>query len=891
MALVSLAAVTPVSAQAQLLAFPGAEGFGRFATGGRGGEIYHVTNLNDSGKGSLRDAVSQPNRIVVFDVSGTIYLKDILQFKGNLTVLGQTAPGEGVQLYGGRVTFTNADNLIVRHLRIRLGRINNPGQIDAAGLASGQNMIFDHLTVLWGRDENFSISWDSKGNEPKNITVQNSIIGQGLQTHSCGGLIQSNGGITLYRNLYIENQTRNPKVKGLNQFVNNVLYNWGPGGAYILGGESEGPSWAHIEGNYFIKGNWVGAAKPFSRGNENFQYYAKNNWYDDNVDGVLNGYEMTDTEFGLSTALKAAGFNQYSAEVPAPAEHPVITNVMKPEDVVKWAIDSVGATLPARDEVDWYLIDELMSFGPNSTTNGVSTELDLPHKGTGTVHGGYKPTDTDGDGIPDEWENANGLNPNDASDAAKIASNGYANIENYVNSMTSGYPYIKIPQQLTADIQLKESITLSWKDLSDNEDGFVIEMSTDNKNFTEVGRVAKDVTTFVVENLKAEKTYYFRVYAYNNVGVKSLYSDTLKTETTGDATAPTACYSPTPANRAELAALNDIVFSWKNDTKDFYGQVKYTIYLGNTPETMTVLAKDITAKEYNAGRLAAWRDYCWRVDATNDLGTTEGTVWTFKTVGGGTLFYCDFNTTPEAWASQYGGISANTNIMNAGNNKSVTVGDMVFGGGPATMRIVAMYENNVNTSGDYSPNTSADAGASPRCVQFVTEAAGGYMLTPTVEGPTDITIYAGNPGAKAKSFYLFAIDELGNEKKVAEFSMAAKKRTFKFTFTDTNEGKVRYKIDANSVKLNLNDVKIERHIGAGINEIGADGKVGATVSTLGDAVAVNNLTVGQKVAIYDINGRLVVNDIAKANSMTYVLDKGIYLVKVDNTVATKVVIR
>ena len=128
-----------VSAQDPLLAFPGAEGFGRFATGGRGGEIYHVTNLNDSGTGSLRDAVSKPNRIIVFDVSGVIHLKSRLSFKSNLTVLGQTAPGEGVQVYGNGVSFSDANNIIVRYLRVRMG-VNGDSGKDTAGVASGHDM-------------------------------------------------------------------------------------------------------------------------------------------------------------------------------------------------------------------------------------------------------------------------------------------------------------------------------------------------------------------------------------------------------------------------------------------------------------------------------------------------------------------------------------------------------------------------------------------------------------------------------------------------------------------------------------------------------------------------------------------------------------------------------
>ena len=148
------------------------------------------------------------------------------------------APGDGVVVYGNRVSFSGADDLICRYLRVRMG-INGREGKDAAGIAYGSDMIFDHMSVTWGRDECFSINGDPKkpADQPRNITIQNSFIGQGLQPHSCGGLIQTtiNDGVTLYRNLYIDNKTRNPKVKGLNQFVNNVLYNWGNGGAYIMG--------------------------------------------------------------------------------------------------------------------------------------------------------------------------------------------------------------------------------------------------------------------------------------------------------------------------------------------------------------------------------------------------------------------------------------------------------------------------------------------------------------------------------------------------------------------------------------------------------------------------------------------------------------------------------
>ncbi len=499
-----------VSAQEQILAFPGAEGFGKYTLGARAvanPEVYHVTNLNDSGAGSLRDAVSQSGRIVVFDVCGTINLKSTLIFKGNNTILGQTAPGEGIQVYGNRVSFSGASNLIVRHMRFRMGTNGDSGK-DAAGIAKGHDMIFDHLSVLWGRDENFSINPDSKG-DIYNITIQNSIIGQGLQSHSCGGLLQTDGGVTIYRNLYIENKTRNPKVKGLNQYVNNVVYNWGNGGCYIMG-ETESASWAHIENNYFMRGPWKSAAAPFIRGTEAFHIYAAGNYYDDNIDGVLNGKLMpiddcrgwmrnrpviingqeTTVDWGSTPVesldalnktvihevihgttdgkmdydiIKSENYRSITRPIP------VIDNMMTAEEAYKWIIDNVGPVLPARDEVDKYIIDELTSYGIIGTENGISAEAQLPHKGTGVLSGGVKPLDTDGDGIPDEWEIKNGLNPNDASDAVAIAANGYTNIENFANGITEAFPYIKKPVKfaLTGDPN-KTSGSFTW-DTNGNE--------------------------------------------------------------------------------------------------------------------------------------------------------------------------------------------------------------------------------------------------------------------------------------------------------------------------------------------------------------------------------------------------------------------------------------
>ncbi|KAK2607904.1 hypothetical protein N8I77_006547 [Diaporthe amygdali] len=401
------------SGASALLAFPGAEGFGRNALGGRTGSVYHVTNLDDSGTGSLRDAVSKNNRIVVFDVGGVIKITDRIAVGKNIYIAGQTAPGQGITVYGNGMSWSNANEGIVRYLRVRMGRGGDSGK-DAMGIAEGSNIIFDHVSVSWGRDETFSIN-----GEAYNITIQNSIIAQGLETHSCGGLMQTDGGISLFRNLYIDNKTRNPKVKGVNDFQNNVVYNWGGGGGYIASG-GDGQSYANIVNNYFISGPST-SVTAFTRGNANFHGFVSNNFYDSDRNGELDGSALCASTTCYSDMDIVT--TQYDYSAPA--------KLLTPQEAVNFVLNSTGTSYPARDAVDKLLIEQVQSYGKDGAL--ISNEDDVG--GVGTVLGGTAPKDADGDGIPDAWETANGLDPNDASDAMKISDSGYANIEVYVNSL------------------------------------------------------------------------------------------------------------------------------------------------------------------------------------------------------------------------------------------------------------------------------------------------------------------------------------------------------------------------------------------------------------------------------------------------------------------------
>ncbi len=504
--IICLIAMT-LTASAQQVAFPGAQGFGRFAKGARASSsptVYHVTNLNDSGSGSLRDAVSQSNRIVVFDVSGVIKINSRIVFKSNLYVAGQTAPGEGVTVYGNGVSFSGASNIICRYLRVRMGHGGDSGK-DCAGIANGTNMIFDHCSFSWGLDETFSINSD--GGALGDITLQNCIFGQGLLSHSAGGLMQADN-ITLYRNFYCDNSTRNNKVKGKNQYANNVVYNW-QNGCYIMGGDSEGQSYCNIQSNLFINGPAKGG-DAFGGGNSNFHFYADDNWQDSNLDGVFNPSLIT----------KDGGGDR----VQTPYAYPEL-ELFSGKELLEKSIPTVGASLPYRDQSDCYMVDEVMSLGKQGKIITYETSLPIGAPDTWNWWKGTKPADADGDGMPDAWETANGTNPN-SNDATVIADNGYLNIENYINSISadSRQYFLRAPITLTLAKATLNSLEISWRDYTYAEEGFAVEVQK-NGSWVEVGTTAANATSYTITDLEAAKKYGVRVRAFGTDNGNKAYSE------------------------------------------------------------------------------------------------------------------------------------------------------------------------------------------------------------------------------------------------------------------------------------------------------------------------------------------------------------------------------
>ncbi|MET3849667.1 pectinesterase [Paenibacillus sp. OAE614] len=410
-----------------LPAFPGAEGFGYATAGGRGGEVYHVTSYELTGLGTFHDALMTAGdtpRTIVFDISGEITIPQIVvKDKSHITIAGQTASGDGVTIRGNNIRFIDSHDIVIRYLRFRMGDLSFND--DTMYFENCQNVIIDHSSFSWGTDEVLSIKSKNYENPlSKNITVQWSVISEGLLTHSMGGLIEMNT-ITMHHNLYAHNNDRNPKTKGQIDFVNNIVYNWGDF-PYVAGGESGTKGYGNVVGNYFIAGkNSAAPEYAVVRGNENYQVYLENNRIDSNKDGVLNG--------------KDAGTGIVEAERPSVVvserfEYPLV-HTEAPEQAYDHILQYAGSSL-ARDAVDTRVINSVR----NQTGVIIGDEDDMT--GFPPLKQGTAPADADRDGMPDEWEIAHDLNPADPADRnGDLDRDGYTNLEAYLNDLAApGFP-------------------------------------------------------------------------------------------------------------------------------------------------------------------------------------------------------------------------------------------------------------------------------------------------------------------------------------------------------------------------------------------------------------------------------------------------------------------
>ena len=477
--------LSSLSAAAQQLAFPGAEGFAAYATGGRGGKVVHVTNLNASGAGSLADAVSQSGRIVVFDVGGIIDITNAsITIKSDITIAGQTAPGEGITIYGGRVIASGSKNIIMRYIRMRGGKSVNEKKCTLT-LDDCENIIMDHCDVSWGPWDNVHIT------NANNITWQNCIISEGIEPQRFGAITDGTRNWTICHSLWIDNKSRNPKMKCYLQYYNNVVYNYGMG---IIGGHSAADNYQDVMNNYFIAGP-NGSYKYFDDWTSTDHLYSTGNYYDGNCDGKLNGTLITD--YNSATAMAKPYFN---------VSHPM--NVMTAAEAYEDIVEHVGASR-VRDSHDRRLIDQLTSLGTKGAF--IANEGDVG--GIGTLAGGIPPTDTDKDGMPDEWETANGLKPSTNDASAYTLGGGYTNIEHYINSLAQKSDFRQSPQNVVAKLANKTTVRITWTNVETTATAIVVEQSEDGKNFTEVRRLGGKATAVSITGLMEGQVYFFRLKA------------------------------------------------------------------------------------------------------------------------------------------------------------------------------------------------------------------------------------------------------------------------------------------------------------------------------------------------------------------------------------------
>lgn len=409
-------------------AFPGAEGFGALATGGRGKPVVEVTTLEDSGPGSLREALSGGDRTVVFRVSGTINLQRRIDLGSpNVTIAGQTAPGDGICLRGHELMVKNTNNVIIRFIRSRPGD-EAKAEHDALTLWNVQRAIVDHCSLSWSTD---SVSDVVKGS--RDVTIQWSIISEPLNrsVHSKGvhGYGTGWGYGSYHHNLIAHCESRAPRLgadptRGMIDFRNNVVYNWGGGWAY--GGEN---SDIDFVANYFKPG-------PSSKTRDVLFNAWKSNtriFLDGNV--MHGNSQVTqDNRKGLISTGTIYPENADLTHVPVPASFggaPIKTD--SAESAYERVLSLAGASLPNRDAVDLRVVNDVRQ-GTGSTINSQADVGGWPE-----LKSVAAPADQDKDGMPDDWETQHGLNPADPADGPKTpeGAQGYTNLEIYLNALAA----------------------------------------------------------------------------------------------------------------------------------------------------------------------------------------------------------------------------------------------------------------------------------------------------------------------------------------------------------------------------------------------------------------------------------------------------------------------
>lgn len=519
---------------ASIPAFPGAEGGGKYTSGGRGQEVYTVTTLEDYGEGedpipgSFRDAVSQDNRTIVFNVSGNIILKQSFSLakRKNITIAGQTAPGDGITLYGFETNLSDSENIIIRYIRFRPGAANvhKGDSMDALWGRSMKNVMVDHVSTSWSTDETMSLY------RGENMTVQWSIIAESLTMsgHTKGrhgyGAIWGGVNTTYHHNLIANHTSRNPRMGGGtpesddNEHIanfdmrNNVLYNWGFNTIY--GG---GRAQSNYINNYVIAGPGTRTGvkdRLMDAGEKN-----KPGWF--YVDGNVmenNASITADNKSGIYVSEAAAPTTTIvdePFEMDGTKEENLKTT--SAEQAYKDVLAKAGATYPKRDALDSRIMNEVKTGGGRYAN--VDAEVGgLPVRNTETRPDDF---DKDKDGMADEWELKNGLSPTNPNDGKALAKDGsgYTNLENYLNSLVD-MEYAPENPQITIKGPTQNQMFTTGDTVTvttDVKDADGIEKVQFFNGSDIIGEVTKAPYTFDITGLK-DGTYFISAKAIDIFG-------------------------------------------------------------------------------------------------------------------------------------------------------------------------------------------------------------------------------------------------------------------------------------------------------------------------------------------------------------------------------------
>lgn len=529
-----------------LLAFPGAEGGGKYSLGARGESnisVYHVTNLKASGKGSLKDAVSAPGRIVIFDVSGTIELSGTLSINNsNLTILGQTAPGDGITITGGDILIgNNAENIIMRYLRVR-PTDKNGGEPDGIGGRWTKNVIIDHCSTSWSIDEALTLyAGSSESSTPgSNNTVQYTISSESLRmsnhfkgAHGYGAIFGATNS-TWHHNLLAHHDSRSPRLDRELQNTdvrNNVIYNWGQtnsaygGEPYSYNAKTFNPSKVNWVNNYHksgpatadkIKTRIFDISSPKNSGDPKSQFYFAGNYVFDV--GIINNYQNASYINNYSNAdLQSSAF-----DIGDGGEYN-LTETQTAEEAYETVLNEVGATLPRRDAIDARIVADVR--------NRTGRIINSANEVGGTTATSASETRTFV--IPSDWKTANGMDSAKETDivpSGKWA--GYTWIEAYVNDWTEQQNAPTNPDITVVSPAIQDMNSLGrnnkWAVINDNETlNYKAEATA--KNDTSITKaeifdgsnIIKTVSTggSIDENISlAPGTHYITSRVYNNKG-------------------------------------------------------------------------------------------------------------------------------------------------------------------------------------------------------------------------------------------------------------------------------------------------------------------------------------------------------------------------------------